>query len=239
MVEDARITAVHENLKRIQAEIDESIDRYPHPEMSLAGQKRTVQVMAVTKTVDPVLVNEAITGGVDLLGENRVQEYLEKRDSYLPETPVHFIGKLQRNKVKYLMNERISMIQSVDSLHLAEEIQRQAEKSGRNMDILLEVNIGGEPSKSGVAIENIEDMLYSLSKFSRIHVKGLMTIPPQEQVENFFCKMHQFFIDIRGKNIDNINMCILSMGMSADYTLAIKHGANLVRIGSALFGIRN
>ena len=193
--------------------------------------------MAVTKTVPPEAVNEAIRCGITLLGENRVQEYLSKRDLYLPQSEVHFIGHLQTNKVKYIC-DNVDMIQSVDSLRLAEEINRLCERNGRVMDVLIEVNIGGEESKSGVSPEMLEELLYKASQLPNIRVKGLMCIPPAGGGEAFFLKMQQIHLDISAKKSDNISMSILSMGMSGDYKEAVKYGSTLVRIGTKLFGAR-
>ncbi|MBE6838204.1 MAG: YggS family pyridoxal phosphate-dependent enzyme [Ruminococcus sp.] len=221
---------VKENLKRILFEVGEAKAKY-------RSSDEKIEVMAVTKTVAPEIVNIAIENGITLLGENRVQEYLGKRDSYDKSARVDFIGHLQTNKVKYIIDS-ISVIQSVDSLRLAEEINRQSEKIGRVTDVYVEVNIGGEESKSGILPEETEEFIHKMSEYSNIRVCGMMTIPPKTDIEKNFSKMRQLFIDIRGKNIDNNNVCVLSMGMSADYTAAIKHGSNLVRIGSGLFGAR-
>lgn len=201
-----------------------------------------VTLMAVTKTVAPELVNEAIVNGITLLGENRAQELLEKYDSYDKSgVEIHFIGHLQTNKVRQII-DKVSMIHSVDSLHLAKEIDKQAEKHGKVMDILVEVNIGEEESKSGIAASELEELLLEIAKLSHISVKGLMCIPPAsenlQENAHYFAKMQQVFIDMKQKNMDNINMSILSMGMSNDYKTAIQYGSNIVRIGTALFGSR-
>lgn len=201
-----------------------------------------VTLMAVTKTVAPELVNEAIANGITLLGENRAQELLEKYDSYDKDgVEIHFIGHLQTNKVRQII-DKVTMIHSVDSLHLAKEIDKQAEKYGKVMDILIEVNIGEEESKSGIAVSELEALLPEIAKLPHVSVKGLMCIPPASKnlQENayYFAKMQQVFIDIKQKNMDNMNMSILSMGMSNDYKTAIQYGSNIVRIGTALFGLR-
>lgn len=201
-----------------------------------------VTLMAVTKTVSPELVNESIANGIHLLGENRAQELLEKYDSYhKEETEIHFIGHLQTNKVRQII-DKVTMIHSVDRLTLAQEIDRQAEKHNKTMDILVEVNIGEEESKSGVPVSELEDLLAEIAKLPRISVKGLMCIPPasknEEENAHYFAKMQKVFIDMKQKNMDNINMSILSMGMSNDYKIAIQYGSNIVRIGTALFGSR-
>lgn len=223
-------SAVSENIKRIAFEIGEAKAKY-------RSQDDEVRIMAVTKTVPAETVNEAIRCGITLLGENRVQEYLSKKDLYLPRHELHFIGHLQTNKVKYIADS-VDMIQSVDSLRLAEEINRLCKKNGRVMDVLIEVNIGGEESKSGVAPEMLEELLYKAAQLPNISVKGLMCIPPAGNGEVFFSKMKQLHLDISAKKLDNINMSILSMGMSGDYAEAVRYGSTLVRIGTKLFGAR-
>ena len=173
-----------------------------------------------------------------LLGENRVQEFLSKKDEYDKTADVHFIGHLQTNKVKYIIND-VKMIQSVDSIKLAEEINRLAKANNKTIDILIEINIGGELSKSGIDKNELENLLYKVSTLESDKVKGLMTIPPVNAPESLYENMQKLFVDIRDKKIDNINMSVLSMGMSNDYQTAIKYGSNLVRIGTGLFGARN
>jgi hypothetical protein len=221
---------ITENYKRISNDIADATAKYRKP-------SDTVSFMAVTKTVAPEAINHAIDCGISLLGENRVQEYLSKRDFYNPSATVHFIGHLQTNKVKYII-EDMTLIHSVDSVHLAKEIDRQAARVGKVQDILIEVNIGAEPSKSGVFPEQLLPLLQEVSVYPNLHVKGLMTIPPAGENEKFLSKMQDLYLDICSKNVDNIDMDILSMGMSDDYVKAIQYGATLVRIGSALFGAR-
>lgn len=200
-----------------------------------------VRIMAVTKTVPTELVNIAINNGINLLGENRVQEYLDKRDSYVQGTETHFIGHLQTNKVKYII-DKVSMIQSVDSVKLAKEISKNAVKNNLTMDVLVEINIGDEDSKSGIEADGAEDLIREIAELEAIRVKGIMSIPPicekKEQSLNYFSRLRQIFVDIGAKNIDNVYMEYLSMGMSQDFEAAIEMGANIVRIGSALFGQR-
>lgn len=222
---------ISENYKRICAEIEEAKVRYRKPD------DRT-DIMAVTKTVPPEAVNFAVSCGIRLLGENRVQEYESKKAFYDPSAEVHFIGHLQTNKVKYIVGE-MKLIHSVDSIKLASEINRQAAKKGIQQEVLAEVNIGGEESKSGISPEMLPELLHEMSEMRNIRVKGLMTIPPPGDNEKFLCGMQKLFLDISSKNMDNIDMDILSMGMSGDYAAAIKYGSNLVRIGTALFGARN
>ena len=202
-----------------------------------------VSLMAVTKTVSAQRVNEAIQAGVRFLGENRVQELQSKFELYDREgVQIHFIGHLQTNKVKYLV-DKVSMIQSVDSLHLAQQIDKECAKHGKIMDILLEVNIGREESKSGLFQEELEELLPQLSQLSNLRVRGLMAIPPrcenQKELEKYFYQMQQLFIDMKDKNLHNITMDFLSMGMSQDYLTAIQYGSTMVRIGRRLFGERN
>lgn len=202
-----------------------------------------VQVMAVTKTVDPVLVNAAIGAGITLLGENKAQELCAKYDSYHKDgVQIHFIGHLQTNKVRQIV-DKVSMVESVDSIKLAREIDRHCAAIGKVMDVLLEVNIGREENKTGIFPELLPALLEEAGKLEHIRVRGLMTIPPvcetEEEVLQYFSQMRQLFIDIKQKKHDNISMEILSMGMSADYLAAVRCGSNIVRIGTAMFGQRN
>ncbi len=196
-----------------------------------------VRLMAVTKTVAPEKINYAASLGAKLLGENRVQEFLSKKDQYAEDTEVHFIGHLQTNKVKYIIND-VTLIQSVDSLKLAGEINRQAAKNGRTADILIEINIGDEQSKSGVSAQGVMALAEEISQLENVRVKGLMAIPPIGSGEDVFEKMNGIFLRMREEKLERVSMDILSMGMSGDYELAIKHGSNLVRIGTGLFGAR-
>lgn len=196
-----------------------------------------VQLMAVTKTVEPEKINFAVENGIRLLGENRVQEFLSKKDQYDKRAQVHFIGHLQTNKVKYIIND-VSLIQSVDSLKLANEINRLADKNDKTMDVLIEVNIGDEATKSGIDRNSCKELIKNISELERIRVKGLMAIPPIGCGEDVFEAMHQLYEEIEQMHCQNVSMEILSMGMSGDYELAIKHGSNLVRIGTKLFGAR-
>ena len=222
---------VLENYKRICENVENARAKY-------RSSDEKIDIMAVTKTVAPEKINFAIEQGITLLGENRVQEYLSKKDSYIKTAQVHMIGRLQTNKVKYIINE-VAMIQSVDSIKLAKEINRLAEKNGRTMDVLLEINIGDEASKSGVAAEGLDELICETAQLENVRIKGLMAIPPVGCGEDMFDRMHSIFLRVKEKSVPNVSMDILSMGMSGDYELAIKHGSNLVRIGTALFGARN
>lgn len=202
-----------------------------------------ITFLAATKTVDPEFINYAISLGLKFIGENKVQELLSKYDSYdLANSQLHFIGHLQSNKVRQIVG-KVSVIQSVDSLKLAQEISRQSIKQGINTNILIEVNVGREENKSGVMPENLEELLYQIAPLENISVQGLMAIPPicenEQKIRGYFQIMRNMFLDISSKKIDNIKMGTLSMGMSGDYREAILEGANLVRIGSSLFGARN
>lgn len=201
-----------------------------------------VTLMAVTKTIPAQVVNLVYRDGITLFGENRAQELCERYDDYdFDASSIHFIGALQTNKVRQII-DKVSCIQSVDSLHLAGEINRRAEQAGKVMQVLLEVNIGGEASKAGIPPRELQHFVEELATFGHISVRGLMTIPPAKGVcketQAYFDQMHKLFVDIKHKKIDNVTMEYLSMGMSADYQLAIQSGANLVRIGSGLFGNR-
>ena len=207
-----------------------------------SGRKvQDITLLAATKTVDVELINYAISKGIDHIGENRVQEFLSKQQSYAP-SHKHFIGHLQTNKVKDIIG-RVELIHSVDSYRLAKEISKQAVKSGIIADILLEVNIGNEESKSGFSYDEVLEAVEDIALLDGVRIKGLMAIPPicdnPEGNREYFRKMHKLFIDIGAKKIDNSSMEILSMGMSDDYEIAIAEGATMVRIGTALFGKRN
>jgi len=220
---------VCENYARISEEIAEAA-------VQSGRSPEDIAFMAVTKTVDPVLVNVAIDCGIKLLGENRVQEWQSKRDAYRSGVPVDFIGALQANKVKYLIGN-VRLIHSVDRLSLAQEIEKQATKHELIQNILLEVNIGGEETKSGTTPETLPELLKQVQELPHVHVCGLMTIPPPCQDTYFLEKMEEVFL--KTKELPDTDMQILSMGMSDDYKEAILHGSNLVRVGSALFGARH
>lgn len=197
-----------------------------------------VTLMAVTKTVPPEQVNVAVRAGITLLGENRVQEFLSKRDDYEKCAEVQFIGHLQTNKVKQIVG-KVTLIHSVDSLHLLEAVEKAASQQGIRQDILLEVNIGGEASKSGCTPNALPALLQAAKQCAHIRVRGLMTIPPPfenaSDADACFAKMQQLYAEMQQQS-DEIQ--ILSMGMSGDFEAAIRHGATLIRLGSALFGAR-
>ena len=210
---------------------------------SVGKRREDITFLAATKTVEPAVINHAISLGLRYIGENRVQELLSKYDAYdLTHASLQFIGHLQTNKVRQIVG-KVDLIQSVDSVRLAQEIARCSAKLGITTDILLEVNIGREENKSGVLPEALPGLLEEIRRIDAIRVRGLMAIPPicvnaQENCK-FFDNMRHIFLDIKAQNIDNISMDILSMGMSDDYVEAIRCGANMIRVGSALFGARN
>lgn len=231
-----RMAAVEENYKRV-------LDRVNEAAVKAGRSTDDVRLMAVTKTVESPYINRAIELGANLIGENRVQEYLGKKDElHLDGVEKHLIGRLQTNKVKYIVGE-VDMIESVDSLKLAQEISKQSVKRGVVTPVLVEVNIGKEESKSGIFIEQLHDLLCEIASLEAVKVKGLMTIPPicdsESEVRKYFEAMHQSFIDIKDEKIDNIDMEILSMGMSGDFEAAVSEGSNIVRVGSAIFGARH
>lgn len=232
---EERFLNIGHNLEYINGRIAESAEK--------SGRKREdIKLMAVTKTVEPIFINHAIECGIDLIGENKVQEFLSKKEYLkLENCKAHLIGHLQTNKVRQIAGQ-VSMIQSVDSLKLAQEIEKQSQKLGIITDCLIEINVGDEESKTGIEFSAVLPLLEKISAMGAVRVRGLMAIPPicEEKSElcKYFEKMHRLFVDIKAQNIDNINMQILSMGMSGDYNEAILCGANLVRIGSSIFGPR-
>lgn len=226
---------IRDNLEHVQLKIKEACDR--------AGRdKEQVTLISVSKTKPLSMLREAYEAGSRDFGENKVQELIEK----IPEMPEdirwHFIGHLQRNKVKYIVG-KVFMIHSVDSLRLAEEISKEAVKQRTEVNILLEVNVAEEESKFGAAAEETEGLALAVSKLPGIHICGLMTIAPfvenAEENRHYFRKLKQLSVDIERKNIDNVNMNVLSMGMTGDYSVAVEEGATYVRVGTAIFGERD
>ena len=202
-----------------------------------------ILLCAATKMNDSDAVRQAIAAGVDCCGENRVQELVQKlEENAYDGAPVHFIGHLQTNKVKQVVG-KVDLIQSVDSLRLLEAIHKEALKQGIIQDILLEINVGEEASKSGFTLEEIPALLPEMGKYGNIHIRGLMAIPPisQNPGDNckFFKKIYALSVDISAKKYDNISVDVLSMGMSDDYADAIACGSTMIRVGTAIFGARN
>ncbi len=202
----------------------------------------SVQLVAVSKTIAPDRVQEALEAGVTILGENYVQEARDKFQT-LVQYPVswHFIGHLQSNKAKYAVR-LFDLIHSVDSLKLARELNKQAAKVDKIQPILIQVNISGEDSKSGIAAEETFDLITAISQLDHLSIKGLMTMPPYfyqpEKVRPFFAALRKLRDQIDDRRIPNVSMAELSMGMTGDYEVAIQEGATLVRIGTAIFGER-
>ena len=232
---DPKFSDIQENVKFIRNKINEAT-------VKSGRNENDVRFMAVTKTVDPVYINHAIDCGIDLIGENKVQEFLSKRDDLrLDKVEKHLIGHLQSNKVRKIITE-VDMIQSVDSVSLAKEIERQAEKNNMTANVLIELNVGDVESKTGMDKALCMESVLEIAEMKHIRIKGLMTIPPicenNADLRKFFEEMYKLFIDIRAKKLDNVCMDILSMGMSGDYEEAILCGSNLVRVGSAIFGPR-
>jgi len=202
-----------------------------------------IKLCAATKMNDADAVRQAIAAGVDLCGENRVQELTEKLAQNAYEgAPVHFIGHLQTNKVRFVVG-KVDVIQSVDSLRLLESIQKEAAKQGIRQDILLEINIGGEESKSGFEVGQVLPLVQNFSRFPNIRLRGLMAIPPicRESGGNnkFFQEMCQVAVDITAKKDDNVSVDIMSMGMSDDFEDAVRCGSTMIRVGTAIFGARD
>lgn len=227
---------IHENVQTIRAAMARAAE-------AAGRDPKEILLCAATKMNDADAVRQAVAAGVDCCGENRVQELLEKQPQGAYEgVPVHFIGHLQTNKVKQVVG-RVDCIQSVDRLPLLECIQKEAAKQGIVQDILLEVNVGSEASKSGFTVEEAAAVAARMGEFPAVHLRGLMAIPPisQNPGDNckFFAQMRNLFVDIKGKKCDNVSMDCLSMGMSDDFTDAIAEGSTMIRVGTAIFGARN
>lgn len=230
-----RYKAIEENLKYIRSDIEEAA-------VKSGRTSDNIMLMAVTKTVESKFINHAIHNGINLIGENKVQEFLIKEPELnLEKCRTHLIGHLQSNKVKKIVG-KVDTIQSVDSVSIANEIGRRSSDSGLITKILLEVNVGNEDSKFGFGYDEVYEKACEISEISGILIDGLMCVAPicekEAEIRRIFSNMHRLFIDIRDKKEDNIHMNVLSMGMSGDYKEAILEGANLVRIGSSIFGAR-
>lgn len=228
--------SIAENVKEVKRRVAEAALR--------SGRApEDVRLCAATKMNDAARVREAVEAGVDICGENRVQELTEKYEQgAYTGCPLHFIGHLQKNKVKYLVG-KVQLIESVDCMELLEAIDKRAASMGLRQDVLLEVNVGGEAAKSGFAPETLMEYMPQMAQFTSARVRGLMAIPPicekTEEIRPYFRTMKQLFIDIGAKKYDNVSMDFLSMGMSADFETAIEEGANIVRVGTGIFGARH
>ncbi|MFQ5824034.1 MAG: YggS family pyridoxal phosphate-dependent enzyme [bacterium] len=226
--------SVNENLQRVRDRIEKACQR--------AGRNvEEIEIVAVSKTVDISRINEAIEAGIQIIGENRVQEVWPKFQIIGPKVHWHMIGHLQTNKVKRVL-QFADMIQSVDSIHLAQEIQKQAEKLNRSVDVLIEVNTSGEASKFGFLPSSTVQAIEKISKFSRLMIKGLMTLgaflPNPEEVRPCFKLLRKLRDEVINNKLDTVEMKYLSMGMTDDFEVAIEEGSNMVRIGRAIFGAR-
>lgn len=224
-----------ENLKSVEENIAAACQR--------AGRDRSeVTLIAVSKTKPVEMLQEVYEQGIREFGENKVQELCDKIEVLPEDIHWHMIGHLQTNKVKYIVG-KTALIHSVDSLHLAEEIEKQAAKKNVTVSILVEVNIAEEESKFGIHKEEAVALVKSIAALPHLRIQGLMTIAPfvenPEDNRMYFRQIHQLSVDIKEQNIDNVRMDILSMGMTGDYTVAIEEGATLVRVGTGIFGERN
>lgn len=228
--------SISENVQSIRRQLTEAA-------IAVGRDPKSILLCAATKMNDAEAVRQAIAAGVDCCGENRVQELTQKlsENAYLG-APVHFIGHLQTNKVKQVVG-KVDLIQSVDSEHLLRAIDKEAAKQGLVQDILLEVNIGEEASKSGFSAEDILPLIDRITNYSNVRVRGLMAIPPISENSGgnlrFFQKMNEIYVDIQRKKYDNVEVDCLSMGMSGDFADAIAAGSTMIRIGTAIFGARD
>lgn len=225
---------IEENIKQVEDNIAKACER--------ANRDRSeVTLICVSKTKPASMVEEAYKTGQRNFGENKVQEINDKYPILPDDIKWHLIGHLQRNKVKYIIN-KVHLIHSVDSIRLAEQIQHEAEKADKVMNILVQVNVANEDTKFGLQVSETEDVVREIAKMPNVHICGLMTIAPftddPETNRVFFRKLKQLSVDIKTKNIDNVSMDCLSMGMTGDYQVAIEEGATLVRVGTGIFGER-
>jgi len=233
--EDKVYFGIYENIEQIKANVAKAA----------VASGRTIddiRIMAVTKTIDTARINYALSCGITLIGENRVQEFIGKRESInLSACDVHLIGHLQSNKVRQIIG-KVNMIQSVDSVNIAKEIGKKSLEIGLKTDVLMEINIEEEPNKFGFLPISAVEKACELAQIPGINLCGLMSVPPisteEKRNRQNFSNIKRLFIDICDKKIDNVSMQILSMGMSGDYQAAVLEGANLIRVGSAVFGTR-
>ena len=238
----------HNTHNSIKENINNIMERVSKAAIRSGRNAEMVKVVAVTKNVEADRILEAINTNVLDLGENRVQELVRKFEELSNKTNLigksinwHLIGHLQKNKVKYIA-DKVKMIHSLDSLGLAREINNRMEKIQKVMNVLVQINVALEESKFGIKPYEVEDFINELRQFNHIKVKGLMTVAPKtsqpEEVRPVFRELKKIFIDISRKNIDNIDMVYLSMGMSNDFEVAIEEGANIIRVGTSIFGKR-
>lgn len=224
-----------EQLNEVEQNIQQACDK-------VSRSREDVTLIAVSKTKPISVLQEAYNLGVRVFGENKVQELTEKYEALPKDIHWHMIGHLQRNKVKYIVGN-VTMIHSVDSLRLAEEISKESVKKDVCTEILIEVNVAGEENKFGFTPENVFPELEKMAALPNIKIRGLMTSAPfvenPEENRKYFRQLKQLSVDINAKNIDNIYMDTLSMGMTNDYVVAVEEGATMVRVGTAIFGARN
>ena len=226
---------INENISKVRENIVKSCEK--------AGRNpEEVTLIAVSKTKPVSAIEEALLSGTLDYGENKVQELCDKYDVLPKNIRLHMIGHLQRNKVKYLVGKTY-LVHSVDSLRLAEQIEKEFAKHNQVCDILVEVNIAQEESKFGINAKETEELIRKIAKFEHVRIKGLMTIAPYtedpESNREYFREIKKLSVDIRDKNIDNVSMDVLSMGMTGDYMVAVEEGATMVRVGTGIFGERN
>ncbi len=226
---------IKENIKQVEDNVKSACIRAERP-------IDEITLIAVSKTKPIEMLYEAYHSGCRDFGENKVQELVKKYEEMPKDIKWHMIGHLQRNKVKYII-DKVYLIHSVDSLRLAEEISKEASKRNITSHILIEVNIAEEDSKFGVSVNDTLSLIKSISKLPSIKVEGLMTIAPfvenPEENRQYFVELHSLYVDIMKKNIDNVNMNVLSMGMTGDYEVALEEGATCIRVGTGIFGERH
>lgn len=226
---------LEDNFREVKQRIEEACRRS-------GRDPKEVTLIAVSKTKPVEMLQEAYDFGTRIFGENKVQELTDKYEQMPKDIHWHLIGHLQRNKVKYII-DKVDLIHSVDSLRLAETIDKEAQKHGLIANILIEVNVAGEESKFGLAPEEVGEFLDQLAGFSHIKVCGLMTIAPfvenPEENRPYFQRLRKLSVDIAAKKVNNVTMSILSMGMTNDFEVAVEEGATMVRVGTGLFGVRN
>ncbi len=225
---------INEQLEEVQNRIEAACRR-------TGRDPKEVTLIAVSKTKPVFMIEEAYREGVRDFGENKVQEILEKQPVLPQDIRWHMIGHLQRNKVRQIVG-KVVLIHSVDSVRLASQIEEEAAKKGIRADILLEVNVACEESKFGFFLEDVQAAVMEIRNFPHVRIRGLMTIAPfvenSEENRNIFKKLYELYVDMKSKNIDNVTMDVLSMGMSGDYEVAIEEGATMVRVGTSIFGSR-
>lgn len=225
---------IKENLEEVREKIRQACQRS-------GRREEDVTLISVSKTKPVEMLREAYEAGSRDFGENRVQEIMEKYGQMPEDVRWHMIGHLQKNKVRQVLDKAV-LIHSVDTVELAEQIEKDAAKRDLTVDILLEVNVAEEESKFGFRTEEVEAAVMKIKEFPHVHIKGLMTIAPfvsnSEDNREVFKKLYQLYVDIRSKNIDNVNMSVLSMGMTGDYEVAVEEGATMIRVGTGIFGAR-